>query len=93
MILVFIAALYGQVDYSLKILKDATKKNMINRAAGESLQRSLIKYCRSLNYKFFGRGILRESARFVQGIVENDYGGWASGENHLGSRKKWGIFY
>jgi FkbM family methyltransferase len=92
-ILIFIGVLYGQFHYSLKILKEAITRKLISKSDGEFLELCLMKHCRTLEYKFLGRGVLREISRFVQGIVENDHGGWATGENHLGSRKKWGIFY
>ena len=89
----FIAVLYGYPDYSLCVLAQPQISQWIKTERIERLKKIIIAYARCIHYYGKGCGKIWKLFYLMSKIFESNYEGWHSLERHLGSRKKFGVFW
>jgi FkbM family methyltransferase len=89
----FMGVLYGYPDYSLCLLEKAAVVNSINLEKYNKLKSFIIKDAHSIKYSFKGSGKIWNLLRIISKAFEPDTEGWSLIEWHLGSRKKFRIYY
>ncbi len=84
---------YGYLDYSLCVLNQPFAADLLTKDALWAWRDVIKKYGRASRYR--GKGASRLSAFFhlLGRWCQSTRGGWASVGHHLGSRKKFGVFY
>jgi FkbM family methyltransferase len=87
----FMGVSYGYMDYSLCILNQPDITNYFSHEIVKEWKSLINDYQKSLRYTGKGSGRLFTLGNLLSHFVYPMHGKWASGENHLGSRKKFGI--
>ena len=88
----FMGMIYGYPDYSLCLLAQPKVGQWMSADVIRDLKSLVMKDARSLRYSGKGRTKIWMVLRLLEKFFEPDYEGWAAGEPHLGSVKKFGIF-
>lgn len=83
---------YGYLDYSLCLLNQPSIGDFLEKDAINQWRALILHYGKSLHYEGKGAGRLSSIFNFLCRMCQSTYGGWASSGQHLGTRKKFGIF-
>lgn len=84
---------YGYPDYSLCILERPELLQWMNKETISGLKTIIYKYTSCNKISFWGSGKIYNIFQMLSKLFEPDHEGWATGERHLGSRKRFGIHY
>ena len=89
----FMGIIYGYPDYSLCLLERPEISLLLKTETIAQLKKAAIAsgWCNKLSFK--GSKKLWHIFYLISKIFEPEHEGWANGEQHLGSRKKFGIYY
>lgn len=88
-----IGLIYGYLDYGLCLLNQAQKKKIVSKSTIDKWESLLISYGRALKYNKAGARGLSYIFHILYRIFQRSYGGWSYSGHHLGSKKKFGVFY
>ena len=89
----FIGVSYGYPDYSLCLLEQLKRCQWMKAVTLDKLKKFVIANTRSIKYSARGHEIIGEVFFLLSKIFDLDIDGWGSAERHLGSRKKFGVFF
>jgi FkbM family methyltransferase len=89
----FMGVLYGYPDYSLCLLERSEISSYLDAGTINKLKQAIIRNVKCKKYHFKGSGKLSAIMHLISECFKPDHEGWATGERHLGTRKKFGIFY
>ena len=84
---------YGYPDYSYCLLEQQKIRQWLDQEKIDRLKSIINMYSKNIKYAGKGRGTIWALLNLLLKIFHRDHEGWALGEDHLGSRKKKGIFY
>ena len=85
--------LYGYHDYALCLLNQQAVIKRMGIEINNALKFSVRRDAQSIRYLFKGSGKIWSLFKLLSKVFERDHEGWATSEGHLGSRKKFGIYY
>ena len=89
----FMSILYGYHDYALCLLNQQAVIKRMGIEINNALKFSVRRDAQSIRYLFKGSGKIWSLFKLLSKVFERDHEGWAKAEGHLGSRKKFGIYY
>lgn len=83
---------YGYLDYSLCLLNQPSISDFLERDIIDQWRVLILHYGKSLHYKGNGAGRLSSIFNLLYRMCQSTHAGWGSIGQHLGTRKKLGIF-
>jgi FkbM family methyltransferase len=89
----FMSILYGYHDYALCLLDQQAVIKRMGIEKNNALKFSVRKDAQCIRYSFKGSGKIWLLFKLLSKVFETDKEGWADSDQHLGSRKKFGIYY
>lgn len=89
----FMCILYGYHDYALCLLNQQVVIKRMGIEINNALKFSVRRSAQCIRYKFKGSGKISSLFKLLSKVFELDEQGFSTGESHLGSRKKFGIYY
>lgn len=89
----FMGIIYGYPDYSLCLLEQLKTCQWMKTEKIDNLKSIVKATAKRLKYSGKGYGIIWKYFNLIVNIFAPEHEGWGSGEHHLGSRKKFGVFY
>lgn len=85
--------IYGYLDYSLCILNQPSIEAYLEKHTVERWKSIVVQYGRCLKYSGKFSGLVTNFLNYLYRICQATHEGWAVNGHHLGSRKKFGVFY
>jgi FkbM family methyltransferase len=89
----FMGVLYGYPDYSLCLLGKSEISSYFDTGIIDKMKENIISNVDRKKYTFKGVGKLSGIMHLISEYFKPDHEGWASGERHLGTRNKFGVYY
>ena len=93
----FMSILYGYHDYALCLLNQSQVINRMGTEKFNALKSTVKDDTQCVRYSFKGSGKIWMLLKLLSKVFAPDHGstteGWAAGEMHMGSRKKFGIYF
>ena len=89
----FMSILYGYHDYALCLLNQQAVIKRMGIEINNALKISVRRDAQCIGSSFKGSGKIRSLFKLLSKVFEPDQEGWANGDQHLGSKKKFGIYY
>ena len=85
--------IYGYLDYSLCLLNHPQISDFLDQHMIDNWKSLIFSYGRALKYNKKGAGKLSSAFNMIYRLCQPTYKGYSLIGHHLGTRKKFGIFY